>query len=506
MLNSPWLDLQGSLLLRTAGTKAIDQIGARRPYLAIPRDVSGFYARSLHRDHEGEWDFDLAWKPLESWPVYAGWLRAVRRGHARAHRGLDVRAPVLVLTSGASGHPKEYDAACTSTDIVLDVAADPAGGRTGSRDHVTLVRVEGAIHDVTLSREPVRPAGVRRDQPLARRVRRLSGPECGGARSARFARFRRMSLSTLPAIAAITEHSAGFAEAARGDLGARVEHCPGWSVADLVSHLTEVHWFWATIVEGPLAAPPEQSAEPARAADADLVDAFVLGAARLVEVLREADQSASCWTWAGWRQDVAFVTRHQVQEAAVHHWDAVHAAGGDPACWTPRCRRTASRSSCTSRWPPTTTRTSRRPRRWRASWPSAPRTPETPGPSRTARVRGRRRSPRGPGRACPPSRRRRPTCCCGSTAGSSWTPASPTTWWPVPRHLLHRLTGPQPARNCTIAATPTTTMNARSAHEGSRLPTVAPIWPPITAADGDQGGDRVSPRGRPGRTPPRPPG
>ena len=90
VLNSPWLDLQGSLLLRTAGTKAIDQIGARRPYLAIPRDVSGFYARSLHRDHDGEWDFDLAWKPLESWPVYAGWLRAVRRGHARAHRGLDV--------------------------------------------------------------------------------------------------------------------------------------------------------------------------------------------------------------------------------------------------------------------------------------------------------------------------------------------------------------------------------------------------------------------------------
>jgi uncharacterized protein (TIGR03083 family) len=144
-----------------------------------------------------------------------------------------------------------------------------------------------------------------------------------------------MSLSTYQQIAAITQHSAGFAEAARGDLGAPVEHCPGWSMADLVSHLTEVHWFWATIVEGPLAEPPEQSAKPARAADADLVDTFVLGAARLVEVLREADQSAFCWTWAGWRQDVAFVTRHQVQEAAVHHWDAVHAAGStlllDPA-------------------------------------------------------------------------------------------------------------------------------------------------------------------------------
>jgi uncharacterized protein (TIGR03083 family) len=144
-----------------------------------------------------------------------------------------------------------------------------------------------------------------------------------------------MTLTTFECIAAITGHSAGFAEAARGNLDAPVEHCPGWTVADLVWHLTEVHWFWGTIVEERLTAPPEESRRPARAHDDGLVEGFVAGAARLVEVLREADQSDHCWTWAGWRQDVAFVTRHQVQEAAVHHWDAVHAAGDalvvDPA-------------------------------------------------------------------------------------------------------------------------------------------------------------------------------
>ena len=155
VLNSPWLDLHGSFLLRTAGTKAIDQIGARRPYLAIPRDVSGLYARSLHVDHDGEWEFDLAWKPLQSWPVYAGWLRAVRRGHARAHRGLSVPAPVLVLTSGASGRPKTYDETCDSTDIVLDVEQIRKWAHKLGH-HVTLTRVEGALHDVTMSREPVR--------------------------------------------------------------------------------------------------------------------------------------------------------------------------------------------------------------------------------------------------------------------------------------------------------------------------------------------------------------
>src|SRR3982750_3413558 len=136
-----------------------------------------------------------------------------------------------------------------------------------------------------------------------------------------------MALSTFDRIAAITEHSAGFAEATRPNLAAKVEHCPGWSVADLVWHLSEVHWFWGTIVEERLAAPPEDSRRPPRPADEDLVDGFVSGAARLLQVLRQADQSASCWTWAPQQQDVAFITRHQVQEAAVHHWDAAHAAG-----------------------------------------------------------------------------------------------------------------------------------------------------------------------------------
>ncbi len=128
---------------------------------------------------------------------------------------------------------------------------------------------------------------------------------------------------------AITRHSEGFAGAAEGNLGAAVEHCPGWSVADLVGHLTGVHWFWATIVDEQLGAPPDESRRPARVPEDALVDVFRVGARRLVDVLSGASPAAHVWTWAPARHDVAFVTRHQVQEAAVHHWDARHAAGGD---------------------------------------------------------------------------------------------------------------------------------------------------------------------------------
>lgn len=127
---------------------------------------------------------------------------------------------------------------------------------------------------------------------------------------------------------AIARHSGGFADAAAGNLPARVEHCPDWTVADLVWHLTEVHWFWATIVEQRLDTPPDDGNRPARGGDEGLLEKFRQGALHLVEVLSGADPSSHVWTWAPAQQDVAFVARHQVQEAAVHHWDAVNAAGG----------------------------------------------------------------------------------------------------------------------------------------------------------------------------------
>ena len=155
VLNAPWLDLNGSFLIRTAGTKAIEQLGLRRPYQTIPRNVSGLYGKSLHVDHSGEWHYDLAWKPLDSWPVFAGWLRAIRRGHAAVHRGLDIDAPVLVLSSDRSVHPRVWHSDVDSSDVVLDVNLMAKWVHKLSR-HVTLVRVPGALHDVTLSPAPVR--------------------------------------------------------------------------------------------------------------------------------------------------------------------------------------------------------------------------------------------------------------------------------------------------------------------------------------------------------------
>jgi alpha-beta hydrolase superfamily lysophospholipase len=151
VLNAPWFDLQGKAWMRLGLTPLVEQVARRAPRRIVPRTVTGLYARSLHRDHEGEWDFDLSWKPIESWPAYAGWLAAIRRGHADLHRGLSLPFPALVLSSTRSSAPTELDEDVHSTDIVLDVEQirrwSPALGH-----HVTYVGIEGARHDVFLSR------------------------------------------------------------------------------------------------------------------------------------------------------------------------------------------------------------------------------------------------------------------------------------------------------------------------------------------------------------------
>ena len=117
-------------------------MGARQPRRLIPRKVSGVYTQSLHRDHHGEFDFNLEWKPVESYPVYAGWLRAVRRGHAELHRGLDVPAPAWCCPRRRSAWPTTMGEAVHSNDVVLDVEQIRRWASSLGR-HVTSIAVDG---------------------------------------------------------------------------------------------------------------------------------------------------------------------------------------------------------------------------------------------------------------------------------------------------------------------------------------------------------------------------
>lgn len=128
------------------------------------------------------------------------------------------------------------------------------------------------------------------------------------------------------------ESDAFYATAGKADPTRTVPSCPGWTIADLVWHLGEVHWFWATDIEMRATDPDTvEAAKPDRPATYQDVLAFGRAQAdHMISVLEQNDDATVVWTWSPPHQTVGFIRRHQVQEAAVHRWDLQNAATGSP--------------------------------------------------------------------------------------------------------------------------------------------------------------------------------
>ncbi|MEV4320263.1 alpha/beta hydrolase [Actinocrispum sp. NPDC049592] len=156
VLNSPWFELAEPGVMKGVGTSVVKLVGRIAPKLVLRKGLGPVYGQSIHRDHHGEWEFDLRMKPLMAFPVHAGWLRAIRLGHARLQQGLDITAPVLILHSSRSHlHAKAWSQDAMVADTVLDVA-DMIKFGPGLGKNVTLVEITDGLHDLFLSAEPVR--------------------------------------------------------------------------------------------------------------------------------------------------------------------------------------------------------------------------------------------------------------------------------------------------------------------------------------------------------------
>ncbi|MGO1592169.1 MAG: alpha/beta hydrolase [Ancrocorticia sp.] len=175
ILNSPWLELQASTSLRQMGRPIIDLIARRLPKTELPLPEGDFYQRALTATPppgsetipgapDGTTDpfWTTGWEPDPRFrngmgqPVRAAWLAAILKGQARVAEGLNITCPILVLTSTASATPSaEWHEEQRATDSVLDV--EQIWKRVAHLgNHVTLAKLHNAIHDVVLSREPVR--------------------------------------------------------------------------------------------------------------------------------------------------------------------------------------------------------------------------------------------------------------------------------------------------------------------------------------------------------------
>lgn len=153
ILNSPWLEFQLSGTARAALSSVVGLRAKIGPLDAAPQLDFGYYARALEAvaDPDDPVTINLNWRPELSWPVRAGWLDAILTGHNLVADGLDIDAPVCVLLSARSAPPLRWSADLTNVDSVL-VVDDIARAALKLGASVTIERIDGALHDVFLSR------------------------------------------------------------------------------------------------------------------------------------------------------------------------------------------------------------------------------------------------------------------------------------------------------------------------------------------------------------------
>jgi len=108
---------------------------------------------------------------------------------------------------------------------------------------------------------------------------------------------------------------------------AQVPTCPDWNADDLLWHLSEVQWFWGTIVRDDVDVTAAEEMKPPRPANRPGLEAFYQSASReLGAALANTPPDTPAWTWAD-DKTVGFIRRRQAHEALIHRLDAELTAG-----------------------------------------------------------------------------------------------------------------------------------------------------------------------------------
>lgn len=124
----------------------------------------------------------------------------------------------------------------------------------------------------------------------------------------------------------IRDESRRFRHAiAAATTSAQVPGCPDWTAEDLLWHVAEVQWFWATVIATRPAGPPSQHPDRPHGRSA-LLGFFDEANSALVGALTAADPIDEAWSWAS-DQTVGFTFRRQAHEVLIHRLDAEQTTG-----------------------------------------------------------------------------------------------------------------------------------------------------------------------------------
>lgn len=154
ILNAPFLDFNKTKIDKSISIFFAKLIASVSDYAKIDGVLSPAYAQSIHKDYYGEWDFNLAWKPIKGFSTYFKWVVAIARAQKRLEKS-DIQVPVLVMHSSGSIKISKFTKEAMYHDIVLNIEdIQRVGKKLGNK--VTLIQIDDAVHDIFLSPKAVR--------------------------------------------------------------------------------------------------------------------------------------------------------------------------------------------------------------------------------------------------------------------------------------------------------------------------------------------------------------
>lgn len=155
LLNSPMFALNIKSGLKKTALPLLLKRAEKHPETNFDLGINPLYGESLHVTAHGEWSYSLGLKPFVAPPVNLGWIRAVHNAQERLAQGITINKPVLVLHSAKSIDEKKWSDAFFTGDAVLNVE-DVARQAQNIVGQYSIQAVQGGMHDLILSKQPVR--------------------------------------------------------------------------------------------------------------------------------------------------------------------------------------------------------------------------------------------------------------------------------------------------------------------------------------------------------------
>lgn len=152
ILNSPFLEFNTSKIVKLL-LPVITPLARWFPYFKFTQ-LPSIYTESLHQDHKGRWDFNIAYKPIPSFITYFGWVRAILKAQKEIRKQQIESLPCVIFHSDKSYFGSTWDDLLFTSDGVLNVHDIVFFGRK-TYANADIVEIKNAMHDIALSSDEV---------------------------------------------------------------------------------------------------------------------------------------------------------------------------------------------------------------------------------------------------------------------------------------------------------------------------------------------------------------